>query len=153
MDATLIATETTADGKEIRIFHCAGINTSEAGIADFFKSNMQAMVDKGQIHPKFMRQISAHEMVFAKVDDAIVGMIAFKDTADKNAFMTMACVSDAFRGMKIYSMMYEQFEKLARALGYSKISSLVDVSNATMMAACEKGGYSTKFLRIEKELG
>lgn len=152
MEATLIATETTADGKEIKVFHTAGLNIAEQAVVDFFTSQMRSMVDDGRVLPRFLKNTKTQELIFAKVDEAVVGMIAFKDAPEGHVFMTMAAVEDGFKGTNIYNMMYEQFEKLARALGYTKISSLVDVSNATMLAACEKNGFSTKFLRIEKNL-
>ena len=149
----LIATETDSKGSTVTIRYSQEFGGCPA--VPFFLKNYAKLIEDGYAQPYIVASNKAHKVLYAEIDDVIVGHVVFEivEQPVRTAWITFSCIEESYRQRGIYKLLrLKHFETIIKKLGCKKIAANVHVNNTAQLKAGETVGMLPAYYRTEKDL-
>lgn len=95
----------------------------------------------------------AQIFLFAKINGEIVGRSFSEQTSRDTLFMCMSYVKDEYRNGGIYTQLLKETIRIAKEIGYTKITSCHNTSNNKIIIPKLKQGFVMSGMRVNAGYG
>lgn len=150
----ILGTETDKKLDLVTIFHSDKLALSPG--FTFFLREFADLADRGHSHPATVWNDSQCGIIWAEIDNTVVGIIVYDKQYIDSSFSYLAiqltAVKEEFRQRGIHSTMNKYFEKIALRNGCYFIRATVNVRNSTRFITAEKDGLIPRLVVLNKDI-
>lgn len=119
----------------------------------FFLKQWADLVERGHASSNYIPEHSSGStrILYATIDDQIVGHILFEFTTSKDSFIHFTVVDERFRRHGLYQLMHKFYDKVMRHSQVARSKSMLHINNTAIIEAAKKIGYSVEYYKMVKE--
>jgi len=137
-------------GNDIFIKKCDTL--AHSPVYTFFLKNLAETIDKGLGYPVTSWEDDKCEVIYAELNDKILGHIVYTKPNGGTLFIVLSAVDKEFRKNGIYTILHNHFEIIAKKNDCVAISSLIHKNNSVRLESIKKFNLMPEFYFMAKKL-